>query len=103
MEGKALAEYAARRGWKNIVTMGLDYGWGRTTVEVFTEELNKLNPDAKIARQLWPRIGETNLTSRITSALAEKPDLIMAVMFGSGTNSLIEQARATGCSSAPSC
>lgn len=96
MEGKALAEYAARKGWKNIVTMGLDYEWGRTTVKVFTEELNKLNPDAKIARQLWPRIGETNLTSYITAALAEKPDLIMAVMFGSGTNSLIKQGKAYG-------
>ena len=68
MEGKALAEYAARKGWKNIVTMGLDYEWGRTTVKVFTEELAKLNPDAKITRQLWPRIGETNLTSYITAA-----------------------------------
>ena len=96
MEGKALAEYAARKGWKNIVTMGLDYEWGRTTVKVFTEELAKLNPDAKIARQLWPRIGETNLTSYITAALAEKPDLIMAVMFGSGTNSLIKQGKAYG-------
>ena len=96
MEGKALAEYAARKGWKNIVTMGLDYEWGRTTVKVFTEELNKLNPDAKIARQLWPRIGETNLTSYITAALADKPDLIMAVMFGSGTNSLIKQGKAYG-------
>ena len=28
MEGEALAEYAARGGWKNIVTMGLDYEWG---------------------------------------------------------------------------
>ena len=96
MEGKALAEYAARKGWKNIVTMGLDYEWGRTTVKVFTEELAKLNPDAKIARQLWPRIGETNLTSYITAALADEPDLIMAVMFGSGTNSLIKQGKAYG-------
>ena len=96
MEGKALAEYAARKGWKNIVTMGLDYEWGRTTVKVFTEELAKLNPDAKITRQLWPRIGETNLTSYITAALADEPDLIMAVMFGSGTNSLIKQGKAYG-------
>ena len=96
MEGKALAEYAARKGWKNIVTMGLDYEWGRTTVKVFTEELAKLNPDANIARQLWPRFGETNLTSFITAALAEEPDLIMAVMFGSGTNSLIKQGKAYG-------
>ena len=96
MEGKALAEYAARKGWKNIVTMGLDYEWGRTTVKVFTEELAKLNPEATITRQLWPRIGETNLTSYITAALADKPDLIMAVMFGSGTNSLIKQGKAYG-------
>ena len=96
MEGKALAEYVARKGWKNIVTMGLDYEWGRTTVKVFTEELAKLNPDAKIARQLWPRFGETNLTSYITAALADEPDLIMAVMFGSGTNSLIKQGKAYG-------
>ena len=96
MEGKALAEYAARKGWKNIVTMGLDYEWGRTTVKVFTEELAKLKPDVKIAKQLWPRFGETNLTSYITAALAEKPDAIMAVMFGSGTNSLIKQGKSYG-------
>ncbi len=96
MEGKALAEYAVRQDWNNIVTMGLDYEWGRTTVKVFTEELGKLKPDVKIAKQFWPRIGETNLTSYITAALAERPDAIMAVMFGSGTNSLIKQGKSYG-------
>ena len=46
-------------------------------LKVFTEELAKLKPDVKIAKQLWPRFGETNLTSYITAALAEKPDAIM--------------------------
>ena len=96
MEGKALAAYAAKQGWNNIVTMGLDYEWGRTTVKVFTDELKKLKPDVKIAKRLWPRIGETNLTSYITAALAEKPDAIMAVMFGSGTNSMIKQGKSYG-------
>ena len=96
MEGKALAEYAARQDWSNIVTMGLDYEWGRTTVKVFTEELAKLKPEVKISAQLWPRFGETNLTSYITAALAEEPDTIMAVMFGSGTNSLIKQGKSYG-------
>ena len=96
MEGKALAEYVARKGWKNIVTVALDYEWGRTTVKVFTEELAKLSSDAKIARQLWPRIGETNLTSYITAALADEPDLIVGVMFGGGTNSFIKQGKAYG-------
>ena len=96
MEGKALAEYVARKGWKNIVTVALDYEWGRTTVKVFTDELAKLSSDAKIARQLWPRIGETNLTSYITAALADEPDLIVGVMFGGGTNSFIKQGKAYG-------
>ena len=96
MEGKALAEYVARKGWKNIVTVALDYEWGRTTVKVFTEELAKLSSDAKIARQLWPRFGETNLTSYITAALSEEPDLIVGVMFGGGTNSFIKQGKAYG-------
>lgn len=96
MEGKALAEHAAKQGWNNIVTMGLDYEWGRTTVKVFTEELKKLRPNVKISKQLWPRLGETNLTSYITAALNEKPDAIMAVMFGSGTNSLIKQGKTYG-------
>ncbi len=96
MEGKAIAEYAAMKGWKKIVTMGLDYEWGRTTVAVFSEELARLKPDVKISKKLWPKFGETNLTSYITAALAEKPDAIVAVMFGSGTNSLIKQGRSYG-------
>jgi len=96
MEGRALAEYAHKQGWKNIVTMGLDYEWGRTTVSVFVEELLKLDPSVKISKQLWPRIGESNLTSYITAALAEKPDAIMTVMFGGGTISLIKQGNSYG-------
>lgn len=96
IEGKALAAYAHKQGWKKIVTMGLDYEWGRTTVAVFIEELQKLNPNVVIAKQLWPRIGESNLTSYITAALAEKPDAIMTVFFGGGTISLIKQGNAYG-------
>ncbi|HKJ00158.1 MAG TPA: ABC transporter substrate-binding protein [bacterium] len=96
IEGKALAEYAAKQPWNTIVTMGLDYEWGRVTVQVFVDELKKLKPSVKIAKELWPRVGETNLTSYITAALAEKPDAVMAVMFGGGTVSMIKQGEAYG-------
>ena len=96
MEGKAIAEYAAKKGWKKIVTVALDYEWGRTTVAVFSEELARLNPNVKISKKLWPKFGETNLTSYITAALAEKPDAIVGVMFGSGTNSMIKQGKSYG-------
>lgn len=96
MEGKALAEYAHKQGWKNIVTMGLDYEWGRTTVGVFVDELKKLDPSVRISKQLWPRFGESNYSSFITAALNEKPDAIMTVFFGGHTNSLIKQGKAYG-------
>ena len=96
-EGKALAEFAAQqKEWKNLVTMGLDYEWGRVTIQVFTDELQKLRPDIKITKALWPRLGETNLTSYITAALAENPDAIMTVTFGGATNSLIKQGESYG-------
>ncbi|MEE8436381.1 MAG: ABC transporter substrate-binding protein [bacterium] len=96
MEGKALAVYAHKQGWKKIVTMGLDYEWGRVTVQVFVDELKKLDPSVKISKQFWPRFGESNYTSYITAALAEKPEVIMTVFFGGHTNSLIKQGKAYG-------
>jgi branched-chain amino acid transport system substrate-binding protein len=96
MEGTALAEFAAKQPWKRIVTMGLDYEWGRVTVDVFVEKLKQLKPDVQIVKQLWPPLGETNLTSYITAALAENPDVVMTVMFGGGTVSMIKQGEAYG-------
>ena len=97
MEGRALAEFAAKqKSWKTVVTMGLDYEWGRTTVQVFVDELKKLRPEVKVAKELWPPIGENNMTSYITAALAENPDVVMAVMFGGGTVSMIKQGEAYG-------
>jgi branched-chain amino acid transport system substrate-binding protein len=97
MEGRALAEYAAKqKGWKRVVTMGLDYEWGRTTVQVFEENLKKLRPDVQIVKQLWPPLGDNNMTSYITAALAENPDVIMTVMFGNGTIAMIKQGEAYG-------
>jgi len=96
IEGKALAEFAAKQPWNTIVTMGLDYEWGRVTVKVFKEELAKLKPSVKFGKELWPRIGETNMASYITAALADKPDAVMAVMFGDGTISMVKQGEAYG-------
>ena len=95
-EGKALAEFAKQKGWKKIVTMAMDYEWGRTTIEVFKDHLAEIAPDAKIVKELWPKFGETNMTSFITAALSEQPDAVIAVTAGSTTNSTIKQGKAYG-------
>jgi len=96
MEGAAIAEYVKRKGWKRIVTIGMDYEWGRTTVAVFKEQLAEKDPSAKIVKELWPKFGETNLASFITATLNEKPDAVVAVTAGVTATSLIKQGQTYG-------
>lgn len=96
MEARAAAEYAATQPWKRIVTIGLDYEWGHMTVEQFQARLQKLKPEAQIAKSLWPKLGESNMSSYITAALAERPDVILAVTFGAATNNLVKQGKSYG-------
>ena len=95
-KGKALAEYAAERGWENIVTLGFNYASAHDTVDVFTQELNKLRPDARVGPSLWLHIGETDFHPVISEALAYNPDLILADIPGFGTINLIKQLNAHG-------
>lgn len=96
MEGAAMAEYVKRKGWKRIVTIGMDYEWGRTTVAVFKEQLAEKDPSAKVVKELWPKFGETNLASFITATLNEKPDAVVAVTAGVTATSLIKQGQTYG-------
>ncbi len=96
MEALSAAEYAATQPWKKIVTIGLDYEWGHMTVEQFTKRLKQLKPDTQVVKNLWPKLGESNMTSFITAALAEKPDVVFSVTFGGATNNLIKQGKGYG-------
>ncbi|MBI4966915.1 MAG: ABC transporter substrate-binding protein [Rhodospirillales bacterium] len=97
MEAYAAAEYAAKQpGWKKIVTIGLDYEWGHMTVEKFTERLKQRRPDVQVVKNLWPKLGETNFSSFVTAALAEKPDVVLSVTFGAATVNLVKQAKSYG-------
>ncbi len=97
MEANAAAEYVSRQAdWKRIVPMGYDYEWGHTTVDTFVARLKELRPDMEIADPLFPKIGESNMTSYITAALAQEPDAVFAAVFGGGLINLIKQGESFG-------
>lgn len=96
VEALAAAEYAARMGWKRVVGIGYDYEWGHMTVDTFAARLKELNPEAEVVAKVWPKIGETNMTSYVTAALANEPDAIFAAVFGGGARNLIRQGQAYG-------
>ncbi len=97
MEAFAAAEFVAKnKSWKRVVPMGFDYEWGHTSVKAFISKLKQLRPDITITKPLYPKIGEKNMTSYITAALAEKPDVIYAAVFGGGLVNLIKQGKSYG-------
>lgn len=96
-EATAAAEFVAQhKTWKKVVPMGFDYEWGRTSVKTFVKHLKTLRPDMVIADPIYPKLGEANMTSYITAALAQKPDVIYAAVFGSGLINLVKQGKSYG-------
>ena len=97
MESVGAAEYvAANKSWKKVVPLAYDYEWGHTTVKAFSEHLKRMRPDIEIAPMVPVKLGDTNLTSYITAALAQKPDVVMGAIFGGGLVNLVKQGQTMG-------
>jgi branched-chain amino acid transport system substrate-binding protein len=96
METRAVAIAAAKQPWKRWVTIGLDYEWGHTGVEAFMQKMKELRPDVEIVKQYWPKLGETDYNSFVTGIIADKPDAVMAVLFGPNLINFTRQARGLG-------
>ena len=97
MESVAAAEFVAQnKAWKKIVPLAYDYEWGHTSVKAFSEHLKKLRPDVEIAPMVPVKLGESNLTSYITAALAQRPDAVFGAIFGGGLVNLVKQGKTYG-------
>ena len=92
----AVSKLVKDRNWKKFVSIGQDYEWGRATHKGFTTGLAKVAPDAKEAKQLCFKLGETDFTSYISAIMAEKPDFIYPAIAGKDNETFIQQAQASG-------
>ena len=92
----AVSKLVKERNWKKFVSIGQDYEWGRATHKGFTTGLAKVAPDAKEAKQLWFKLGETDFTSYISAIMSEKPDFIYPAIAGKDNETFLQQAQAAG-------
>lgn len=92
----AVSRMIKEKGWKNYVTLGLDYEWGRDAQKVFVTELAKVSPDTKLSKELWAKLGETDFTSYITAIMALKPDFVFGAIAGKDNETFLQQAKASG-------
>lgn len=92
----AVSRMIKERGWKNYVTIGLDYEWGRDAQKVFVTELAKVSPEVKLNKELWAKLGETDFTSYITAIMGLKPDFVFGAIAGKDNETFLQQAKAAG-------
>ena len=80
VSGKFAAQRSKELGLTRWYTIAEDYAYGRDSVGTFLEFLKKYNPKVEVIGQMWPKIGEQDLTSHITALANAKPQ---AVFVGS--------------------
>ncbi|MBN1102245.1 MAG: ABC transporter substrate-binding protein, partial [Deltaproteobacteria bacterium] len=92
----AVSRMIKEKGWKNYVTLGLDYEWGRDAQKVFVSELAKVSPQTKLIKELWAKLGETDFTSYITAIMGLKPDFVFGAIAGKDNETFLQQAKGAG-------
>lgn len=92
----AIAKMAKAKGWKTYVTIASDYEWGRSTQQEAVKFLKELAPELTLKKEFWPRLGETQFTSYITSIMAMQPDFVYGSLASKDNVSWMEQAKAYG-------
>jgi branched-chain amino acid transport system substrate-binding protein len=92
----AVAQLASKKGWKEYVTLASDYEWGRSTQEEVVTDLKKLAPFLKVKKELWPKLGETQFASFVTSIMSMKPDFVYACLASKDNVTFTEQAKPYG-------
>jgi branched-chain amino acid transport system substrate-binding protein len=100
MQAKAAAVGVSRmanaKGWKEYVTIASDYEWGRSTQEELVKNLKVSAPQLTLKKEFWPRLGETQFTSFITSIMSMKPDFVYPVLASKDNVTFTEQAKPYG-------
>ncbi len=100
MQAKAaalgVAKMAKEKNWKEYVTLASDYEWGRSTQEETVKNLKAAAPELTVKKEFWPRLGETQFTSFITSIMALKPDFVYPVLASKDNVAFTEQAKPYG-------
>ncbi len=92
----AVAKMAKAKNWKEYVTLASDYEWGRSTQEEVVADLKKVAPFLSVKKEFWPRLGETQFASFITSIMSMKPDFVYACLASKDNVTFTEQAKPYG-------
>jgi branched-chain amino acid transport system substrate-binding protein len=94
--GRTAALAAAKQDWKNFYFIGPDYEWGHVVNNDFWTFLQSQKEGVEKLGELWPKLGERDFSSHITTMLAANPDAVFSSLWGGDLIAFIKQAKAYG-------
>ena len=93
IEGSAMGQYMAKLPYKRYAIIGPGYEFGYIQAEAFERRLKESRKDVEIVAKVWPKLGETDYTSYITSIIAANPDAVYSNLYGSDLIAFTKQAK----------
>jgi branched-chain amino acid transport system substrate-binding protein len=94
--GRTAALAAVRGPWKTYYFIGPDYEWGHRVNADFWEFLQKKKEGMQKLGELWPKLGERDFSSHITTILNAKPDAVFSSLWGGDLIAFVKQASTYG-------
>lgn len=76
----AVSKMAKENKWKKYVTLASDYEWGHTTQKNFVSQLQQINPEIELVKEIWPRLGDPSFSDHITEIVETNPDFVFGVI-----------------------
>ena len=93
MDNVAMARYIAKRNIKSDEIAGInpDYAYGRDNWKDFQQSMTKLNTNAKIKSELWPKFGSGQYGTEISALLQMDPQIVHTSLWGGDLQAFILQ------------
>jgi branched-chain amino acid transport system substrate-binding protein len=93
MDNVAMARYIAKRNIKSDEIAGInpDYAYGRDNWKDFQQSMTKLNTNAKIKSELWPKFGAGQYGTEISALLQMDPQIVHTSLWGGDLQAFILQ------------
>jgi branched-chain amino acid transport system substrate-binding protein len=96
MEGRAVADFLSRKGFKKIALIGPDIEYGQSQANAFKKRLSEINPAAQVVKEIWTKLGEQDYGPQITALYSARPEVIYAILWSGDLAGFIRQSRTRG-------
>jgi len=95
MGARAVSLFLRESEWQNVYAIGMDYAWGRNSVQVFESEMKRANKN--FIGSVFSPIGTKDFSTYITKIRQSGAEAVYITMAGDDYNAFWRRRRNTAC------